>query len=194
MNFRKLPKKKRDHLILVTLITAIALGGIGFGLIRVQYDSLQRIGNEQREALKKLERMKDAINRADQTETELAEVSKALESLEENMASGDAYSWALDLVRRFRVAYKVEVPAVNQPIVGETTLLPKFPYKQASFSLSGTGFYHDIGKFIADFENQFPQIRIVNLTLIPTTGLANEEREKLEFKMDIIALVRPNPS
>lgn len=194
MNFKKLPKEKRDHLILVVLITAIALGGLGFGLIRFQYDSLRRIRASEREAAAKLQTMKDTINRADQIETELGEVSKVLTSLEDGMASGDPYSWAIDMVRRFRVAHKVDVPVISQPVVSETTLLPKFPYKQASFALSGTGFYHDIGKFIADFENQFPEIRIVNLRLSPVTGLVNEEKEKLEFKMDIVALMRPNPS
>jgi Tfp pilus assembly protein PilO len=194
MNFKKLPKEKRDHLILVVLITAVALGGLGFGLIRFQYDKLKRIRADERAAVATLQKMKDAINRADQIETELGEASKALGALEEVMASGDPYSWAIDLVRRFRVAHKVDVPVISQPVVSETTLLPKFPYKQASFALSGTGFYHDIGKFIADFENQFPEIRVVNLRLSPVASLVNEEKEKLEFRMDIVALMRPNPS
>lgn len=194
MNFKKLPKEKRDHLILVMLLTAVALGGLGFGLIRFQYDNLKRIRDAEQDAAAKLQKMKDTINRADQIETELAEVGKALSGLEEGMAAGDPYSWAIDLVRRFRIAHKVDVPAISQPVVGENTLLPKFPYKQASFALSGTGYYHDVGKFIADFENQFPEIRIVNLRVSPVTGLGNEEKEKLEFKMDIVALMRPNPS
>lgn len=194
MSFKKLPKGKRDRLILVVLITAIALGGLGFGLIRAQYDSLKRVRASEQEAAANLQKMKDAINRADQVETELGEISKALAIREESMASGDPYSWAIDMIRRFRIAHKVDLPVIGQPVVGETTLLPQFPYKQASFALSGTGFYHDIGKFIADFENQFPEIRVVNLRLSPATSLVNEEKEKLEFKMDIIALMRPNPS
>lgn len=194
MNFKKLPKEKRDHLILVVLITVVALGGLSFGLIRSQYNNLKRIRASEREAAAKLQTMKDTINRADQIETELGEVSKTLATREESMASGDPYSWAIDLVRRFRIAHRVDVPVISQPIVSETTLQPKFPYKQASFALSGTGFYHDIGKFIADFENQFPEIRIVNLRLSPVTSLVNEEKEKLEFRMDIVALMRPNPS
>jgi Tfp pilus assembly protein PilO len=194
MNFKKLPKEKRDHLILVVLTTAVAIGGLGFGLIRSQYASLKRIRNSERDAAATLQKMKDSINRAEQIETELAEIGKALVVLEEAMASGDPYSWAIDMVRRFRIAYKVDVPVISQPVVSETTLLPAFPYKQASFALSGTGFYHDIGRFITDFENQFPEIRIVNLRLSPVTSLVNEDKEKLEFKMDIVALMRPNPS
>lgn len=195
MNFKKLPKEKRDQLLLVVLITALAMGGLGFGLIRSQYTSLKRIRSNERDASAKLQTMKNTISRAEQIETELGEISRALAAIEENMASGDSYSWAIDQIRRFRLGYKVEVPAISQPVVSENTLLPAFPYKQASFALSGSGFYHDIGRFIADFENQFPEIRIVNLRLSPVTGLVNEEeKEKLEFKMDIVALMRPNPS
>ena len=194
MNWKKLPKQKRDHLILVAVLTAVVLGGWGFGLIRYQYDSLKKTKAKQDAAVADLKKKKELINRAEPIESELAEAAKALAALEDNMATGDPYSWGLDLIRRFRVAYRVDIPAIIQPVVGETTLLPKFPYRQASYTLSGTGYYHDIGKFVADFENQFPQMRIVNLTLTPITSLTAEEKEKLEFKMDIVALVRPNPS
>lgn len=194
MNFKKLPKEKRDHLILVVLITAVVLGGLGFGLIRIQYDSLRRLHAKEQDAAAKLKDMMATIDRADQIETEYRAIGQALGNVEEHMATGDPYSWAIDMIRRFRLAHKVEVPAISQPVVSETTLLPRFPYKQASFALSGTGYYHDIGRFIAEFENQYPEIRIVNLRLSPVAGLANDEKEKLEFRMDIIALMRPNPS
>ncbi len=195
MKFRQLPKEKRNNLVLVALLTAIALGGIGFGLIRFQYDHLKAIASDTEAAEKKLRLMKETILRADQIESELADATKTLAAQEEGMASGnDIYSWVYDMIRRFTLGYKVEIPAVTQPVPGECTLLPKFPYRQASLTLSGTGYYHDIGKFIADFENHYPHIRVLNLSLDPITGLATDDREKLEFKMDVIVLVRPNQS
>jgi len=194
MNYKKLPKEKRDHLILVVLITAVVLGGLGFGLIRFQYDNLRRTRAHEQEAAAKLKAMRATIDRAAEIETESSTMSQALGNVEEHMATGDPYSWAIDMIRRFRLSHKVEVPVISQPVVSETTLLPRFPYKQASFALSGTGYYQDIGRFIAQFENQYPEIRIVNLRLSPVSGLANEEKEKLEFRMDIVALMRPNPS
>lgn len=191
MNFKKLPKEKRNNLVLVVLLTAVALGGLGFGLIRFQYDNLKAIASATADAQKKLHQMNDGIARADQLENELAEISKTIAAQEENMVSGDSYSWGLDMIRRARAAYKVDVPVVNQPVSGEATLLPKFPYKQVTFTVGGTGFYHDAGRFIADFENQFPHIRVVNLSLDPVSSLVAAEQEKLEFKMDIVALVRP---
>ena len=72
-------------------------------------------------------------------------------------------------------------------------LLPSFPYKQIQFTINGTAYYHDLGKFIADFENNFPHARMVNLVIEPASG-ADSSNEKLSFRMDIIALVKPNPS
>ena len=192
MNFKQLTKEKRNHLVLVALFTAIALGGLGFGLIRFQYDKLKFIAAETSDARKKLLQMTDGIRHAEQIEAELAETSKLLAAQEENMVSGDPFSWGLEMMRRARAAYRVEVPVVNQPVLGETTLLPKFPYKQATFTVGGSGYYHDLGKFIADFENQFPHIRVVNLSLDPLSSLAGADKEKLAFRMDIVALMRPN--
>ena len=70
-------------------------------------------------------------------------------------------------------------------------MLPQFPYKQIRVNINGTAYYHDLGKFIADFENTFPHIRIVNLTIEPV-NTADPGNEKLSFRMDIVALVKPN--
>ena len=55
-----------------------------------------------------------------------------------------------------------------------------------------TGYYHDVGKFISDFENNFPHGRVVNLIVEPVSS-ADPGNEKLSFRMDVIALVKPNP-
>lgn len=194
MKFKQLPKEKKNNLILVGLLTAIALGGLGFGLIRFQYDKLRVIKADTETAKNKLKLMEDTIRRGDQITNELAAVSATLSTTEEGMATGDLYSWMFETIRRFKLGYKVEIPSISQPVRGPTTLLPKFPYEQASLTVSGSGYFHDLGKFIADFENQFPHVRILNLTLDPVSSLVGDEREKIEFRMDVVTLVRPNPS
>jgi Tfp pilus assembly protein PilO len=194
MNLKQLPKEKRNNLILVALLTAMAMVGLGFGLIRFQYDHLTAVGKKAEDSKHKLELMKMTIANASQIETELAEITKTLAAQEEGMASGDKYSWVYETARKFKLAYRVDLPQFSTAEEAESTLLPKFPYRQVTLSVGGTGFYHDIGKFIADFENQFPHIRIVNLSLDPVSSLVGSEREKLEFKMQIVALLRPNPS
>ena len=108
------------------------------------------------------------------------------------MASGDAYSWVVNLLRRFKLPYKVEIPQVNQPTAPtDVNLLPSFPYKQVTLKVSGTGYYDDFGKFIADFENEFPHVRVANWSLEPA-ATGTSAGEKLQFTVDLIVLVKPN--
>jgi hypothetical protein len=74
-------------------------------------------------------------------------------------------------------------------------MFPKFPYKAVQFSLRGTAYFHDFGKFLADFENRFPYLRVQNLELEPaaTTSANNtEDAEKLSFRLEIVTLVNPH--
>jgi hypothetical protein len=109
---------------------------------------------------------------------------------EEDVASGDLYAWTVDTFRRFKAAYHVDIPTVGQPSQSDCDLIGDFPYKQIRFSLTGTAYYHDLGKFVADFENKFPHCRVLNLTADPSVG-GPTSGEKLNFRMDIVALVKP---
>ena len=195
MNWKQLPKEKRNNLVLVALLTAIATGGVGFGLIRFQYDHLNAVMQNTADAQKKLRQMQDSIRNADLIENEVGELGKTLNGLEEGMAAGDLFSWVYATVRRSTIGHKISDPNFSQPsAVVDSNLLPKFPYKQVTLKIASTGYYHDIGKFVGDFENQFPHIRVCNLTLDPVSGLVGGEKEKLDFTMEIVTLVRPNPS
>ena len=52
---------------------------------------------------------------------------------------------------------------------------PSFPFKQVKFTITGTAYYHDLGKFIANFENTFPHIRVVNLQIQPDPSASDEK-------------------
>jgi Tfp pilus assembly protein PilO len=191
---KKLSKEKRQHLVLVVIITVGAMIGLWAGVIKTQTQSLGRIAERKAEADRKLQQVKQAIDSAEQTDARLCEVKKRLENIEDSMASGDLYSWAITTIRQFKLNYKVEIPQFSQ-IDGprETSMLAAFPYKQATLSIAGTAFYHDLGRFVSDFENQYPYIRVQNLSLEPITA-AGSEREKLSFKLQIVALVKPSAS
>ena len=163
---------------------------IGFGLIRSQIDSLSKIKKDKEAADSRLQRIKNSIKNADAVASELTAVTNALLHAEADLASGDLYSWTYDTIRRFKPQYKVEIPDIGHPTIGNVDLLPSFPYKQIQFSINGTAYYHDLGKFIADFENNFPHSRMVRLSIEP----GGDNTEKLSFKMDVIALMKPNPS
>jgi len=195
MNFKKLPKEKRNALILVVIVTVAVLSGLGFGLIRYQFGKLDEMRQKRDTADHKVEEMRNAVKNADHAETELAERRKILDGLEDDMASGDLNAWVINELRTFKAGYKVDMPQFS-PLgpVTDVPLIPGFPYKQATITVAGTAHFHDFGKFLADFENQHPHIRILNLTLDGTPFANSDEMEKLNFKMEISTLVKPNAS
>jgi Tfp pilus assembly protein PilO len=193
MNFKRLSKEKKNQLVLVLVVTLVCLGGWGFGLIRMQYSSLRQLSENKVAAEKKLSLMRDAVKQSDRLAQDLVDSKKTLAEMESDVASGDLYSWIITTIRRFRAPYKVEIPS-QSPIspVTDVNLLANFPYKQTSINVTGTAHYHDLGRFVADFENQFPHMRLVNLNLDLDGG--STQPEMLAFRMEIVTLVKPNAS
>jgi Tfp pilus assembly protein PilO len=183
-----LPKERRNPFIIVVLITAALLAIICLGLIRSQNVTLSDLADSRKTAEGKLQKMKSTIKNADATASQLADLTAALSQAEQDMASGDLYSWTYGTMRNFKQQYKVEIPDIGHPEVGDVDLFATFPYKQIRFSITGTAYFHDLGKFVADFENAFPHARVVNLVIEPVNGGG----EKLSFRMQIIELVKPN--
>jgi len=186
---KRLTKEKRNQLIIIALGTVGVLVLIGFGLISPQLKTLAQTRNNIAAAQNKLEGMKDTLKKVDTKAVELATAMAALTDAEGDTASGDPYSWANDTIRRLKPLYKVEIPEIGHPAIEAVDLLPGFPYKQLRFNISGTAFYHDLGKFVADFENRSPHSRIVNLALYPAGGVG-ADAEKLTFSMDIVVLTK----
>jgi Tfp pilus assembly protein PilO len=190
-----LSKEKRDQLVLVVLVTGCVLAALWFGLVRFQQQSLTALAQSKVTAEQKLEQVRQAIESADLLEAQVGETQQRLAKVEATMASGDLYSWTINTLRQFKLGYKVEIPQFSQ-IDGpkDMTMLAGFPYKQANMTISGTAFYADFGRFVADFENQFPYMRILNLSLEPVPALVGGDKEKLAFRLELAALVKNNPS
>jgi hypothetical protein len=195
MKFNKLPKEKRQQLILVVIGAVVLVSALGLGLIRYQYSHLARLAQNRTAAEAKLQQVLDAVRHADQFEAEVKTASHQLAEAETDLASGDLYSWDINLLREFKAAYHVEIPQFGQ-IEGpkEVTLLPGFPYKQATLTVAGSAHFHDLGHFLADLENKFPHIRVLNLSLDSSPNPTSTDPEALSFRMDLVTLVKQNPS
>ena len=195
MNLRKLPKEKRNQLVAVVAGTLVIVAGLYLLLIKPQNQKLDRLAQKKLEVQASQRRVLDAVRRASEIEADLTSARKALSDAEADVASGDLYSWVINTFRRFKSAYKVNIPQFS-PISGtsDVSLLSNCPYKQASLSLSGTAHFHDFGRFLADLENQFPHMRVLNLSLELNQSPAADEQETVSFKLDIVTLVKTNPS
>ena len=187
----KFTKEQRDHLILVGMGTLLLLGLIIYFLIRPQYAAIKHIRNQIVEARAELQKTKDTINTSGTVSSDLADLTNKLAVAESDLATGDPAVWIYDTIRNFKGKAKVDISVNGQLTIGAVDLLGHFPYKQLKVTVSGKAFYHDLGKFIADFENSYRHVRIVNLTVDPAGGVG-DDAEKLSFRMDIIALINPN--
>ena len=186
----RLPKEKRDQLVLVGMGTLFLLILICYGLIRPQYANISGINTQIDKKRTDLQKMEETIKKGDTVSTQLADLTYTLSQAEGDMVSGDPAQWIYNTIRNFKEHYKVDISVNSQLSMGEVDLLPHFPYKQLKVTVGGTAYYHDLGKFIADFENAFPHTRFANLTLEPVGG-TGDNSEKLTFRMDIIALANP---
>lgn len=192
MNFSKLSKEKKTQLVIVILLAVGGLNGLGFGLIRYQYNNLSRLTEQRATADQKLQQMRDTLQRGEALAASLADAKVTLSEMETDMASGDLYSWVVGTFRKFKTPYKVEIPQLG-PLgpVTESSLLPAFPYKQATLTVAGRAHFHDFGRFLADFENTFPHMRVLNLNL--EIEPAPQDPELISFRMDVAVLIKSNP-
>ena len=195
MNFKKLSKEKKNHLVLVGLVTLMLLVGLGYGLIRFQLEHVKNLAKRKLDVDQELKLMTKAIQSSDSIQARLAEASKELAAQEDTMASGDKLAWLVSSLKTaLRQHPKVDVPDFSTILEGDCSLLAKFPYSQVLISIKGTGQYHDIGRFIAQLENDRPHFRVLNVEIEPSRqgpGNDREKSEKLSFKCSIAALVKP---
>jgi len=183
----KLSAEKRNQLISIAIGSLVVLAVIWFLFISPRYAALHKSRKEMTDKQHQLQVMADTVKKSGDTSNQLHDALATLAHGEADVASGDPNAWAFNLIRHFKENYKVDISINGQASVSDVDLLPNFPYKQLRISVSGTAYYHDLGNFIANFENTFPHIRLVNLTLEPAST-----DEKLSFRMDIIALIKSN--
>jgi hypothetical protein len=194
-----LSKDKRDRLILLIIGTIAIVVGLWYGVIRTRRERLEDSKTRRDAVIDKLEKARVRVKQAEKVEAEMEAATRKLRAIEETMAPGvNVYTWAQQLLEKAKVGHEVNIIDVTRPSKAEVGLLPQFPYEAAIFSVRGAAYYHDFGKFLADFENRFPYFRVQNL-LLGTSGesslgaeaSARGVEEKLQFKLDIVTVVRP---
>jgi len=193
---KKLPKDKRGPVALVVVIGVGVIAALWFGVINAQKASLTKHAEKIDKARQKVRDGKRVVERAAQTEAELEQATRKLAAVEEGMAPSDKYAWLIQSVNEFRAQYRIDKLNYSREQVAEVKVLPGFPYKAATFKVQGLAHYHELGKFIADFENAFPYVSLQNLQIerqqLELANVTNPaDLEKLAFKVDIVTLVKP---
>jgi len=188
---KRLPPDKRNKLILVIMGTLASISLVYFFLIAPQKEENHKMAVETGTDQARLQLIKTTIKQATATTGKAGEIAVQLTHAEEDAATGDVFAWTYDTIRQFKINRHVEITSIGQPTPSDVDIIPSFPYKQIRFQIMGNGYYHDIGKFAADLENKFPHMRIVTMSIDTSSG-PDALGEKLSFRMEIAALVKPN--
>lgn len=188
----KLPKEKRDKIILVAIVTIATCAALWLLLINSQRQVLRIVRQDAQKSRDQLARGEATLKSKDDVKKQFDQASRLLQQREKAMAApNDMYSWLIQTLNDFRVNYRVEIPQFGRELPAEVGMFAKFPYRAALFNVRGTAHYHDFGRFLADFENAFPYIRVQNIELSPSVDGPSTATEKLNFKMELLTLVRP---
>jgi hypothetical protein len=187
----KLTKDKQQKLMIVAGATVGVVVLLWFVLVSPLRTKLGTLTQQADEAREKVAQGKRSLAAAPQVTNELAATVGQLQAAEGAMAAGDLYDWMIRTMNRFKASQAIDIPQISRETPGEVGLLPRFPYRTASFSIRGTAFYHDLGKFLADLENSFPYVQVQNLQLSSTLGPKPEDDEHLQFSLELVTLVKP---
>lgn len=209
----KLSKEKRDMLILTILGVVMVVGLIfTFGISDKLYDTwttnarmlaLQvKVDKDLRDIKpEKKHRVEEDLNQA---KTELAPYEKDM--VTEREAQGAIYKECIKLSDELHLDTYSFLRPPTVEFINEIGLLPRMGTNGAALvHLTVHGYYEEIGRFIAKWENKFPFMRIQKLhlttdprggALLPassTTG-TNEEagaNEKLTGTFDVVVMKHP---
>ncbi len=188
----KLTKTQRDQLIAVALAAAAVIACLWYLVVMAQNKQLDAATAN---CVKMRKTLKDASDKVRAAESVGAELAKSLEALKQREAGfapeHEPFSWMMEKMRSFQLPtnelhrYKsVSIADIKPPEISDKGVITGFPYKWAKFHITGEGYYHDFGKFIADFENAFPCFRIQDLD-ISVPGI-RKDPDMLSYSFDIV--------
>jgi hypothetical protein len=189
----KLPREKLNRILLIGAGTAAVLALVWFALVQNQLVTVRKKQAEIKTAVARNEEAKSLLNRAEELKSNLEISTRNLNEIEGTLVSG-GIPWVYKTIPKFSEAGDRKVTLVDVQSAaryGEVGLVPNFPYQAVTFTIALSALYADFGRFVADFENQFPYFRIQNLEIGRSKGGLATDNEKLDFRLDIVALVKP---
>lgn len=176
----KLPKEKRDKLILVIMGTLGAVGLLYTFVLSAQQDRMYTLQAQIAGVQDKLDKAERVVRSADTINEDLAASRAELQRRQADMApQGQYYVWFLKLLDTFRKEQRLQphfILDVTQPEFAPVGLVPQFPYQAGYFGVRVSGRFHEIGQFFASLENKYPYMRVQSVKLQPAgAGRADQQ-------------------
>ncbi|MCF7709492.1 MAG: type II secretion system protein M [Verrucomicrobia bacterium] len=133
-----LSKEKRDQLILIGMGTVMCLVVIWYLLLSSQRAGIKKQQDEIADIQQKISRASSLVKKSAELEETLARGKSKLEAIEDSMAAGDLYSWAISGVNTLKFEHpRVEIPFFTKPTTGKVKMFAEFPYRGVYFTKGG---------------------------------------------------------
>jgi Tfp pilus assembly protein PilO len=201
----KLSKEKRDRLVLIILVTGGIVATLYFLVISAQQRTLREYSENTDSAQAKLAKAEHWLRMSPNIQSQLLAARKDLESKEDGMAPVDKFKWFYDLLESSIARHRVKLTDITrEPEISDVGVFPKFPYQAATFGVKLNARYDDFGSFLADFENEFPFMRVKNIDLTTegtakldsrdtaSSDLSVRPPETLAITMRVVTLIKPS--
>jgi Tfp pilus assembly protein PilO len=194
----KLSKDKRDKLILTCIAVVGAMAVIYFFVLSDMKDELATLNTRLVSARDKIEKAERVIKRQPYFDEEMAQLRGALNARQAQMPRpGEDHVWFLKIMEDRRGAYNLDISEIRNPEPWEPGILPNFAFRGVAFNVTLVGAYTDFGRFLADFENAYPYMRVQLMSIIPDVPMgasgappANQGSGKLRFSFRVVSLIK----
>jgi len=125
---------------------------------------------------------------------DLQDSNVKIRQCEASIATGDPYRWLMKTLPNFYEADPVDLLNYEPPAIHDWQIYPKVPYRAVTFTVSGTAYYHDLGRLLMALENSHPYVRIRRLDLEPKHSADPEDKEdeKLSFRLEFDSMLKTN--
>lgn len=189
----RVQKERLAFTVVMTLLLSVILYQMVIMPARVVLDvrsqlladwqQAQRAGKSQSEILAGLQ-------------SDFEEATARIRECETSIATGDPYRWLMKTLPNFYEADPVDLLNYEPPLIHDWQIHPKVPYRAVTFTVSGTGYYQDLGRLLVALENSHPYVRIKRLDLEPKHSAepGDNEDEKLTFRLEFVSMLKTNAS
>jgi len=187
----KLTKKQRDQLIGIGAGTLVLMAALWWLGVTAKQEELSKTEQKTAQMMDTLKKAESTIRQTNEISEKLAASTELLDKSESMLVDDrDDLAWIIHTINDFIKSRKgVNFVAYSKAVKSESGIFPEFPYTWATFTLGFSGYYNDLGKFVADLENTFPYYRVQNLDLKPD-NTAGAEPERLSLTFELVAPIK----
>ena len=197
----KLSKEKKDKLLLTCIGCVGIIAVLYFLVITDQKRDIDQLNSRIAQMKSKRDLSDKQVKRLPNVQTDLEDQKKLLIQKQAQMPKPDEdHVWFLRIMEEMRTKYSLEVDDIKTPAPIDPGVLPKFPFRAVELRVSMLGNYTDFGRFLADFENRFPYMRVelmsigAERSLAPRAGevpsVSSKDTGTLRFNYRVIALIK----